>query len=176
MYISRLSSDEWDEAGHHYEPKGVDQPGTDAVEAALRRLDGKRWTVVTLEASDEQFMGVGGGSDGRYLVYVCGEAAGASDEDPDEEGEEVIDVLLAPDAERIPAEAEAKLFIGGQETAHPLRHCVDLTTALRAATTYAATGTLDPTLHWERDDEPEIEIDWGLDEDNEDDDEDGGEK
>lgn len=170
MYITRLSSDEWDEAGKHYEPQAVEQPGPTEVEAALRRLDGKRWTVVTLEASDEQFMGVGGGSEGRYLVYVCGEEPGAADEDS---GEEVIDVLLAPDAEHIPADAEAKLHIGGQETAHPLRHCVDLATALRAANTYAATGTLDPALRWEREEEPEVEIEWGLDEDDGDDGDEG---
>lgn len=171
MYITRLSTDEWDEAGQHYEPQAVEQPGASEVEAALRRLDGKRWTVVTLEASDERFMGVGGGSDGRYLVYVCDEEPGAGDDDF---GEEVIDVLLTPDAEHIASDAETTIFIGGQETAHPLRHCVDLATALRAANTYAATGTRDSTLHWEREEEPQVEIEWGLDDDNDDEEGDEG--
>lgn len=177
MYIAQLSSDEWDEAGQHYEPKAVEQPGPADVEAALRRLDGKRWTVVTLEASEERFMGVGGGSDGRYLVYVCGSGEGETspapsgdegDEDDEDDFEvEPIDVLLAPNAENIPEDAEAKIFIGGEETTHPLRHCVDLATALRAANTYAATGALDPSLQWEREEVPEVDIEWELDEDDE---------
>lgn len=172
MYITRLSSDEWDETGRHYDPRETDTPGEAEVEAAIQRLDGRRWTVVTLEASDERYMGIGGGSDGRYLVFVAGpaqpetdlaSAAGEAETDADETDEDTVYVLLAPNAEHIPAEAEARLYIAGEETIHPLRHCVDLDTALRAAHTYAETGALDPTLTWEREEETEVEFESDFD-------------
>lgn len=167
MYITRISSDEWDETGHHYEPREVVSPSAADVEAALHRLEGRRWTVVTLEASDERYMGIGGGTDGRYLVFVAGPehgigpttATSPGDGANEESSDDTVFVLLAPNAENIPATAEAHLFIAGEETIHPLRHCVDLTTALHAAHTYAAHGSLDPSLTWERESEPEIAFD-----------------
>ena len=52
-----------------FELHRVEAPSAEDVAAAVKQLDGKERTLVTLEVNDDHHMGVGGG-DGHYVVYM----------------------------------------------------------------------------------------------------------
>ena len=108
----------------------VESASWDQVESAIRSLDGKRRTMVTVEQDEIRNLAVGGG-DGRYLVTIT---------EPDDE----FRTLYEPGK----GEDPVPLVTGGQLGEHPGRTVVDLDTALTAARTYFDTGALDPSLSW----------------------------
>ncbi|MEP0809635.1 Imm1 family immunity protein [Coleofasciculus sp. FACHB-SPT9] len=104
------------------------------IEAAIRELDGKSKTLVTLGADDETYMSIGGGEAGKYIVTVTFDTLN-------------FHVLIEPSK---PDETE-KLVVGGQEGIYPAKMCVDLLRCLLAARTFTETGKLEPLLAWEED-------------------------
>lgn len=78
-------------------------------------------------------MAIGGGEEGKFIVYTTSDNL-------------IFYNLLDPEA---PA-GKLSMVAGGQQGEYDLKNSVDLTTALRAAKTYAESGQNDGALRWER--------------------------
>jgi hypothetical protein len=133
MYISRVWTDKWD--GNHQESDEIDYPTLEQVEAAIRHLDGQSRTSIGLETVGAAYMGVGGGHEGRYVVFATYDNATFYN--------------LADPVSGSAADAPIRLNVGGQAGDYPARLCVRLDTAILAARTFAADGTLEGSLSWE---------------------------
>ena len=132
MFVSDLSVEKW--VGNRNEGDLIQNPDWSQIEAAIRKLDGKSKTLVTLGANDEIYMTVGGGKSGNYVVSVTFDNINFHN---------LID-LSKPD------ETE-KLVVGGQEGIYPSKMCVNLLPCLVAARTFAESGKLDTLLAWQED-------------------------
>ncbi|MFO0693855.1 MAG: Imm1 family immunity protein [Polyangiales bacterium] len=117
-----VANDEWH----------VDAPSWDDVSRAIRRLDGRTYTLVTIGGSGEEHLAVGGGA-GRYVVYVT------------RDNWDFWNLLSHEDAE-----GTVSLFIGGQDGDYPARRIVDLEQAEVAARAFLSGRRLEPTLRWEK--------------------------
>lgn len=106
------------------------------IESAIRRMDGNLCSLLILGIGDPApHMGIGGGDDNRYIVYVT----------PDNW---VFYNLINPNA----TPGQQLLVAGGQPAEYPNRQCVGLSEVLCAAKTYSETGQLNPSLVWEQQD------------------------
>jgi hypothetical protein len=132
MFVVDLSVEKW--IGNRNEGEFIENPDWNQIEAAIRKLDGKSQTLVTLGVDDETYMTVGGGGAGKYVVSVTFDNISFHN---------LVD-LSKPD------ETE-KLVIGGQEGIYPAKMCVDLLPCLLAARTFAESGKLDTLLSWQED-------------------------
>ncbi|MBD0346759.1 MAG: hypothetical protein ICV63_18420 [Coleofasciculus sp. Co-bin14] len=132
MFVSDLSVEKW--VGNRNEGDLIQNPDWSQIEAAIRELDGKSKTLVTLGADDETYMAIGGGELGKYVVSVTFDNISFHN---------LVD-LSKPD------ETE-KLAVGGQEGIYPSKICVDLLPCLVAARTFAESGKLDTLLAWQED-------------------------
>jgi hypothetical protein len=112
----------------------IKKPHWSQIEVAIRKLDGKSKTLVTLGIDDETYMMIGGDGAGKYIVSVTFDNISFHN---------LID-LSKPD------ETE-KLVVGGQEGIYPTKMCVDLLPCLLAARTFAESGKLDTLLSWQED-------------------------
>lgn len=130
MHASRISIHSWEGAARLDEV--IQNPDVAAVESAVRRLDGDRTTEVCIEADDESCLILGGGL-GRYVGFVS-------------RGEEEMHNLITPSGS---SELQVELCAGGQTGYYAERQLVDLSTALRAARTFAERGELEPSVTWE---------------------------
>lgn len=130
MFISKFSTENWQ--GNQNQELLKEARGWAEIEAAIRELDGQRRTLVTLEADGETHMAIGGGA-GKYLVYVTFD---------NENFNYLVHSTKLNNAET--------LVVGGQEGIYPAKWCVDLTTALKAAKSFAEFGTLEKSV-WEQD-------------------------
>ena len=111
----------------------VKNPTWEQIEIAIRRLDGDRCTLLILGIGDPvPHMGIGGGEDGRYIVYAT----------PDNLS---FHTLINPNA----PPGKCMLKAGGQVGNYALKKCVSLREALLAVKTYAETGEVDAGLTWE---------------------------
>lgn len=130
MFISQLSTENW--VGN--QNQGTLEQVTDwqQVEAAILDLDAHQKTLVLLETEGETHMAVGGGL-GKYVVYVTFD-------------NENFHYLIDP----AKTEIEETLIVGGQEGYYPAKLCVDLTTSLQAAKTFAEIGILEKSVVWEK--------------------------
>ena len=63
-----LSVEKW--VGNRNETGLIDNPDWSQIETAIRELDGKSKTLVTLGADDEIYMTIGGGESRKYVVSV----------------------------------------------------------------------------------------------------------
>jgi Immunity protein Imm1 len=131
MFISKFSVEDW--VGN--QNKGLLEASQDwkEIETAIKDLDGRRKTLVTLETDGETHMAVGGKT-GKYVVYVTFD---------NESFYNLVD-LSKSDA------LDQPLVVGGQEGIYPAKLCVDLNTALKAAKTFALLGTLEKSVIWEQ--------------------------
>ncbi len=68
MFVVDLSLKKW--VGNRNESDFIENPGWNQIEAAIRELDGKSKTLVTLGVDDDSYMTVGGGEAGKYVVSV----------------------------------------------------------------------------------------------------------
>ncbi|MCA1991367.1 MAG: hypothetical protein LDL41_04860 [Coleofasciculus sp. S288] len=132
MLMSYLEVEKW--VGNRNEGELIENLDWSQIETAIRQLDGKSKTLVTLGADDETYMTIGGGESGKYVVSVTFDN---------------IDFHNLVDLSK-PNETE-KLVVGGQEGIYPAKMCVDLLHCLLAARTFAELGKLDPLLSWEED-------------------------
>ena len=128
LVVVRLDGPEDSDSGQ------TKNPTWEQIETAIRRLDGKRCTLVILGVGDPvPHMGIGGGDDGRYIVYAT----------PDNMS---FHTLVNPSA----PPGRCMLTAGGQTGDYDLKRCVSLREVLLAAKTYAETGQIDAGLTWER--------------------------
>jgi immunity protein Imm1 of predicted polymorphic toxin system len=108
-------------------------PSWNDIETAIRGLDGQTRTMVVLGIGNPvPHMGIGGGTNGQYILY----------ETPDNL---TFHNLINPNADQ----SKVRLIAGGQESEYRAKLCVGLAEVLRAAKSYAESGQLDPTLNWE---------------------------
>ncbi|CAN1209326.1 Immunity protein Imm1 [Tumidithrix helvetica PCC 7403] len=136
MFISKFSIEDW-QNNKNYGSLEVPS-GWGDIEAAIRKLDGDRRTLVTLEADGETHMAIGGGTN-KYLVYLTFD-------------NENFNYLVNPSK----SDRTETLVVGGQEGIYPAKWCVDLTTTLKAAKAFAEFGTIEKSVVWERDGVPEM--------------------
>ena len=130
MFISKFSTENWQGNQNHGSIKeAIDW---NEIEAAIGELDGHRRTLVTLETGGETHMAIGGGA-GKYLVYITFD---------NENFSYLIDSTKSGGAEA--------LVVGGQEGIYPGKWCVDLTTTLKAARSFAELGSIERSVLWER--------------------------
>ena len=102
------------------------------IETAIADLDAQQKTLVLLETDGETHMVVGSGL-GRYVVYITFD-------------NENFHYLIDPSK----TEVESTLVVSGQEGCYPSKLCVDLTTTLKAAKTFAEFGILEKSVVWEK--------------------------
>jgi hypothetical protein len=116
--------------------RGIDiaEPSEEAIGAAIDALDGERKTMVTLYGPGEEYLVVSGGSDGRFVVYATRDNQS---------------FVVAINPAVVDKSSKVLLYIGGQEGDYPLRHVIGLAEALAAARSFAATGSLNESIHWE---------------------------
>jgi hypothetical protein len=129
MYVSSLATDLWEDA--RCENDEVSNPSWEDIENAIRDLDGKSRTIVSLQGEDEAHLVVGGGSSGRYLVYATFDNKHFS-------------TLSNGRA----ASSKMRLYIGGQVGEYADNLIVDIACALSAARCFSEFGQLDPKLAW----------------------------
>ncbi|MEQ8969150.1 MAG: Imm1 family immunity protein [Coleofasciculus sp. C1-SOL-03] len=132
MFVSNLSIEKW--VGNENQGDFIEKPNWSQIEAAIRQLNGKNQTLVTLAADDETYMTIGGGSAGKYVVSVTFDN---------------LDFYNLVDLSK--PEATEKLVIGGQEGLYSAKMSVDLLRCLLAARTFSESGKLDSLLLWEED-------------------------
>lgn len=132
MLASDLSVEKW--VGNRNEGVFIGNPDWSQIEAAIRELDGKSKTLVTLGVDDETYMTIGGGESGKYIVSVTFDNINFHN----------LVELSKPDGTE-------KLVVGGQEGIYPAKMCVDLLRCLLAARTFAESGKLDELLCWQED-------------------------
>jgi hypothetical protein len=132
MFVSNLSIEKW--VGNKNQGDFIEKPNWSQIEAAIRQLNGKNQTLVTLAADDETYTTIGGGSAGKYVVSVTFDN---------------LDFYNLVDLSK--PEATEKLVIGGQEGLYSAKMSVDLLRCLLAARTFSESGKLDSLLSWEKD-------------------------
>lgn len=143
MFATHLDYDEWttEVLRPGYLQREVAHPDWEQIEAAIRALDGDTRTDVALRASNENpadtpHMMIGGGNEGRYVVYAT------------YDGRRLFDLLRA-DADSDSDDEDMRVVAGGQEGIFHAREVVDLTTALAAARAFALDGELASGLNWD---------------------------
>jgi hypothetical protein len=134
MFVLNLSAENW--VGNQDEGELTENPTWSQIEQAIRELDGKSKTLVTLGADDECYMSIGGGEFGKYIVNVTFDNVSFHN-------------LVNPSK----LDAIDKLIVGGQEGNYSAKMCVNLETALLAAKTFTASGNLEISLFWEKEKE-----------------------
>ncbi|MFB2969204.1 Imm1 family immunity protein [Aerosakkonema sp. BLCC-F183] len=132
MFVSNLSIENW--VSNRDEGEFLENPTWNQIESAIRDLNGKSKTLVTLGNDDESYMAIGSGESGKYIVNVTFDNISFTN---------LVD-LSKPD------EIE-KLVVGGQEGNYQAKMCVDLQKVLLAAKTFAELGQLESSLSWEED-------------------------
>lgn len=132
MFVLDLSVEKW--VGNRNESNFIENPNWSQIEAAIRELDGKSRTLVTLGVEEDTYMTIGGGESGKYVVSVTFDN---------------ISFLNLVDLSK--TDTTEKLVVGGQQGIYQSKMCVDLLPALVAARTFAESGKLDSLLSWQED-------------------------
>jgi Immunity protein Imm1 len=109
----------------------ISRPSWTDIEAAVKNLDGKKFTMVTVEGTGGAHLTIGGGTSGKYVVYAT--------------FDRIQFFTLATHGK---GETKVPLFVGGQEGEYPENIVVDSTLALAAAKSFADFGRLDSNLFW----------------------------
>ncbi|WP_174939763.1 Imm1 family immunity protein [Burkholderia lata] len=102
--------------------------------SAVDRLNGRDRSTVSFETSDGVVMTIGGGNDGRYVVFI------ASSFDAE---------LLSLTTPEAPMEEAIELVAGGQRGSYPAQECVDRMTTAKAVAYFVSSGLADPQLCWQ---------------------------
>ncbi|TKD09384.1 Imm1 family immunity protein [Polyangium fumosum] len=117
-----IQNDEWQ----------IHMPSWDDVDNAIRRLDAKRYTILTIQGPEEQHLAIGGGA-GRYVVYATFDNYQFWN-------------LLGDSADG----GMVLLNAGGQEGDYPTVQVVGLQQARSAARSFFVDLKLEPSLQWEK--------------------------
>jgi Immunity protein Imm1 len=132
MFVSDMTVENW--IGNKDEGELIDNPNWHQIETAIRELDGKSKTLVTLGADEETYMSIGGGQSGKYVVTVTFDNI---------KFYTLVDLSKSDEIQT--------LVVGGQESEYPAKMCVDLLRCLLAARTFTESGKLDSLLTWQED-------------------------
>jgi hypothetical protein len=102
------------------------------VKEAIDRINGETKTAVVLEKDSKNFMIVGGGQNGKYVVYaqVKGKMYVQANK---------FDVLKPP----------IELIVSGKKGNYPSKRCMNIEMVLEAAKHFADRGSLAQTFNWE---------------------------
>jgi hypothetical protein len=110
------------------------------IENIIKSLNGNTNTLVTLsynlKEKSEIHMAIGGGNEGKYIVYLTYDN---------------INFYYLINSLNLNEESGIELKVGGQYAEYPKQWCVSLDKVLLAAKTYAEKGEKDTTLNWEKD-------------------------
>ena len=130
-YVDRMILDRWVDL-FCYEDEVV-APTIVEVENALRNLNAKTRTMISLHGGQDAYLTVGGGG-GEYVVYKSA-------------NDERIWNLMCDSGNR----SEVVLLnIGGQEGEFSANQVIDEDRMLQAARTFFWHGSIDPALCWEK--------------------------
>ncbi len=132
MFVSNLTVENW--VSNKDQGQLIETPNWHQIETAIRELDGKSKTLVTLGADDETYMSIGGGQSGKYVVTVT-----------------LDNIKFYTLVDLSKSDEIQALVVGGQESEYPAKMCVDLLRCLLAARTFTESGKLDPLLTWQED-------------------------
>ncbi len=132
MLISDMTTEQW--LGNKNEDNLIKNPNWTEIKTAITELDGHSKTLVTIAIDDEQYLTIGGGKLGKYVVSVTFDNM-------------TFYHLINPQKYT----QVQKLIIGGQLGNYPDKICIDLNTAILATKTFAETGEMDRSLVWEID-------------------------
>jgi Immunity protein Imm1 len=146
MYVTRLDADDW--TANSQQDVVTERPELAQIEQALRGLDGERHTLVVLGANETTYMGIGGGTEGHFVVFI-------------NYNDEEFYSLKNSDP-TISEEESFTLTIGGRRDEYLARQCIGREEMLRAALCFATDGSREPSLSWERQEEDEDEENWVL--------------
>jgi Immunity protein Imm1 len=109
-------------------------PSWEDTRRLISLLDGwKRTDLFIGDAGDNEYMGISGGNDGRYLIGV-------------QEGKKAYYFLLNPAR----GEELVRINVGGLEDYYPANQSHDLDTVLQVARAYFDTGKRDPRFAWKK--------------------------
>lgn len=118
----------------------IEHPSWGDIEKAIRALDGKNLTLVVLAPAapkgpphGEHHMAIGGGKDGRCVVYVT---------------DDNLHFWSLEDAGRSGAGERILMLVGGQEGDYREAQCVSREWALKAAREYFDHGVRASDLPW----------------------------
>lgn len=131
-FAQLLVAPRWTDSG--VDDHEVESPTWLDVETAIRGLDGHTRSEVYLHphrANTETYMAVAGGSDNRYLVFVC-------------HGNERFDEAVTPGA----SDRTVGMVTGGQRGEFRLEDLVTLDQALEAGRIYHQNGGLAAGVSW----------------------------
>ena len=103
------------------------------VKKAIERLDGEARTAVVLKNDEKNFMLVGGGNGGKYVVlaHLKGKAYAAANK------------------YAVPKDS-IELVVNGKKERYPSKRCLNLEMVLEAAKHYADRGSLAQVFDWEK--------------------------
>ncbi len=102
------------------------------VRDAIERLNGENKTAVVLEKDDKNYMIIGGGNGGKYVVYA------------------EIKGKMYTMANKFPIpKGPTEVNVGGKTTEYASKYCVGIDMVLEAAKHYADRGALAQTFNWE---------------------------
>lgn len=133
MFVAGLSIEKW--VSNKNESEFIEKPSWNQIESAIRELDGKNKTLVTLGVNEDTYMMIEGGESRKYVVSVTFDNLSFHN-------------LVALSK----SDTTEKLVVGGQEGIYPAKICVDLLPCLLAARTFTEAGELDPLVSWQEDD------------------------
>jgi hypothetical protein len=133
MYVTHISVDRW--VGPTDHGSELECSSVKDIVPAIRALNGHDRTNVILHCYGRKSLTIGGGNDGRYIVFVS--------VDTDRE----FYNLINPEAL---SQEELAVVAGGQTGLFPARQCLDLQAVLKAAKYFAKHGRMEPSLVWEK--------------------------
>ncbi|MFK0734049.1 MAG: Imm1 family immunity protein [Gloeotrichia echinulata DVL01] len=131
MFVVEMTTEKW--LGNKNEGDVIENPNWSQIEKAIRELDGKSQTLITLGINEDSYMSIGGGTN-QYVVTVTFDN---------------LDFYILIDSTK--SEQIQTLVVGGQRGNYPANQCVDLLRCLLAARTFTESGKLDELLTWEQD-------------------------
>lgn len=131
MYITTLTFDAWN--GVYDEGGEVDAPQWEDIETYIQALDGSKHTLVVLQGADEAHMAIGG-EQSHYIVYATF----------DNQRFEQLQAQQVSDT----SNSLVHLTVGGQPGDYQVRHIVTQGEAMKAAKTFALSGSLNEDLVW----------------------------
>jgi hypothetical protein len=103
------------------------------IETAIRQLNGNDRTLVLFgSGTPVPHMAIGGGSNGKYIVYAT---------------HDNITFYTMVGTDR--SESKVVFVAGGQPGDYPIRNCVTLEQALRAAQVFAEECRVDNSFEWD---------------------------
>jgi hypothetical protein len=117
----------------HADNRELANPNWADIEMAIRELDGKNRTLVLFGSNTPApHMAIGGGSDGRYIVYAT---------------HDNITFYTMVGTDR--SEGKVVFTAGGQPGDYRIRNCATLEQTLGAAQVFAEEGRIDSSFEWD---------------------------